>query len=1290
MNNHNLGYLKTRAAAGRLHGAKLLLTASLWLLAGLLAGRTAAGGELPSIEDTIPPVPPTLEPVTGECSVTLTTPTAEDESAGTIVGTTTDPLTYSTEGTFIVHWTFDDGHGNTSTANQTVIVDDTTAPVPPILAPVTAECSVTLTAPTAEDACAGVIVGTTTDRLTYSTADHSTAEGIFIVHWTFDDGHGNTSSAEQSVILDDTLAPVPPTLSDVKWDCLPALLSVPVAIDDCVGLVGGQHSTPDGALYEPGVYLIHWTFNDGHGNTSSADQTYTVLDDTPPIPFDAPTLTGQCSVTINPWMIELNALAHDNCQPERVVGTTSDPLTYSTQGTFIIHWNYRDWSGNTSSNEQTIIVKDTRAPVAPTLSPVTNQCNATLTAPTAEDECAGTIVGTTSDPRTYPTPGTFLVHWIFDDGHGNTSTTDQAVVIQDTAAPVPPVLAPVTAECSVTLTPPTAEDESAGTIVGTTSDPLTYSREGTFIVHWTFDDGHGNTSTADQTVIIDDTIAPVPPVLAPVTNRCFTPLAVPKAEDACAGAIEGTTTDPLTYANRGQGTFIVHWTFDDGHGNASSAEQTVIVAKVLSATNLAPQETYIEDTPLDLGDIVIDGSPGETVIAILQVSPPILSLLSTATAGGATSSYLPAAGYWVVTGTVADVNTLLAGLTFREMPNFHTDVTIDIRLVDACGTELLASRKTITAIAVNDAPSFQKGLNQTATAGAGTRTVSNWATLISSGPADESGQTLAFDVSNNNNRLFSVQPALSADGTLSFTPAANASGDATVTVVLRDNGGTSHNGLDTSPSQTFVITVLPAPNNPPQVTGSPANLTIQYSDPIPSTLLTANDPDSSGATLAVAFSWKTNGAAFTPGLPPGLSAAQSSTTANARVWTLSGLPSLRPGTYTLHGSVTDASNNVASLELPLNILPEDARATYTGDGFVTTSSSSATTAKVNLSVTVQDISAVAGDPAIDNYPGDIRNARVSFINRDDSTVIAANLPVTLLNSSDKKTGTASYSWTVNLGSADFLTYNVGVIVTDCYTADSAAEDTLVTVARPATSKFVIGAGNLVLSRPAGLAAALSNSRTDFGLAALSRSSGVVGVMRVIVRAKDRVCYLDSLSMSSLVFDKKKATLTGKGRITTLIGKNRQVLDNNASFQIKMSDNGLFIPRDTIAITIWNSAGALWFASNWDGAKAIEQTLAQGELLVLTSLSGLLSESSPGKAGPALSLTRSSTAPGGLELIFPAQSVSAYVLEATTDLIYWTPVHPFTAQEDGTMVLELQTSEQPAKFYRLVGESEAKR
>ncbi|PKK88829.1 MAG: hypothetical protein CVV64_17245, partial [Candidatus Wallbacteria bacterium HGW-Wallbacteria-1] len=139
---------------------------------------------------------------------------------------------------------------------------------------------------------------------------------------------------------------------------------------------------------------------------------------------------------------------------------------------------------------------------------------------------------------------------------------------------------------------------------------------------------------------------------------------------------------------------------------------------------------------------------------------------------------------------------------------------------------------TVTVNAVNDVPAFVKGSDQIINEDAGAQTVSGWATSLFRGPIDEAGQTLSFTVTNDNNALFSVQPAVTVSTTdatkadLAFTPAADANGTATVTVVLKDNGGTTgtdgqpNGGVDTSAAQTFTITVNAVNDIPSFVKGS--------------------------------------------------------------------------------------------------------------------------------------------------------------------------------------------------------------------------------------------------------------------------------------------------------------------------------------------------------------------------------------------------------------------------------------------------------------------------------------
>ncbi len=133
------------------------------VLGGCMSAPTAAI-TVTAAPDVTPPVAPALPNILAECSVTeLTAPTATDNCAGTVTGTTNASLPITAQGTTVITWTFNDGNGNTSTATQNVIIDDVTPPVAPTSLPtLTGACSVTPVAPTAGDNCGATITGTTT------------------------------------------------------------------------------------------------------------------------------------------------------------------------------------------------------------------------------------------------------------------------------------------------------------------------------------------------------------------------------------------------------------------------------------------------------------------------------------------------------------------------------------------------------------------------------------------------------------------------------------------------------------------------------------------------------------------------------------------------------------------------------------------------------------------------------------------------------------------------------------------------------------------------------------------------------------------------------------------------------------------------------------------------------------------------------------------------------------------------------------------------------------------------
>ncbi|MEK0188448.1 Calx-beta domain-containing protein, partial [Microcoleus anatoxicus] len=157
-----------------------------------------------------------------------------------------------------------------------------------------------------------------------------------------------------------------------------------------------------------------------------------------------------------------------------------------------------------------------------------------------------------------------------------------------------------------------------------------------------------------------------------------------------------------------------------------------------------------------------------------------------------------------------------------------------------------AITSTITVNPVNDAPSFVKGFDRTVNRNAGPQTVTGWATAISPGPANESGQSVNFQVvGNDNTGLFSVAPAIDSLGQLTFTPAPGKTGNATITINLKDSGGIDNSGVDTSPNQTFNINV----NNTGTFNFSQADYTVNENGNLATITVTRTDETNAVASI---------------------------------------------------------------------------------------------------------------------------------------------------------------------------------------------------------------------------------------------------------------------------------------------------------------------------------------------------------------------------------------------------------------------------------------------------------
>ena len=544
-----------------------------------------------------------LADVTGSCSATATAPTATDNCDGTITATTTDPTTYSAQGTYMITWTYSDASGNNSSQTQTVIVDDVTGPtiIPDVDITVSANaaCEFTLLDYTSNhttltDDCSATIT------VTQSPAAGTLIVGTTAITLTADDGNGNQTDAMFFVVIDDTEAPTVFTQNiTVSLDGAGNATIVADDLDngstDNCSAVSFSASQTTFDCSNLGDNTVALTVMDANLNSASENATVTIVDDLAPVADMAvlADVTGSCSATATA------PTATDNCDGA-ITATTTDPTSYSIEGTYMITWTYTDASGNNSSQTQTVIVDDVTGPIIIPDVDITVSANAaceftlldyTSNHTTLTDDCSATITVTQSPAAGTLIVGTTAITLTADDGNGNQTDAMFFVVIDDTEAPTvftQNITVSLDGTGNATIIADDLDNGSTDncSAVSFSASQITFdcSNLGDNTVALTVMDANLNSASANATVTVVDDLEPVADVavLADVTGTCSATATAPTATDNCDGTITATTTDPTTYST--EGTYMITWTYTDASGNNSSQTQTVIVDDVTGPT----------------------------------------------------------------------------------------------------------------------------------------------------------------------------------------------------------------------------------------------------------------------------------------------------------------------------------------------------------------------------------------------------------------------------------------------------------------------------------------------------------------------------------------------------------------------------------------------------------------------------------------------------------------------------------------------------------------------------------
>jgi hypothetical protein len=267
--------------------------------------------------------------------------------------------------------------------------------------------------------------------------------------------------------------------------------------------------------------------------------------------------------------------------------------------------------------------------------------------------------------------------------------------------------------------------------------------------------------------------------------------------------------------------------------NLETEQTSFLMSTTWSSNSIATEPIQGFPPGYALVTAVVNGIPSPAAVLSVSVAGPIVTVASptnSSTVAAGTNLLIEAATQDTV-GTITQVSffankTNLIGIATNSpfniiwsnvQPGSYTFTAVAL---DDKGLISTSVAIHITVVFVNQAPSFLEGPNITVDQNAGPQSITNWASNISAGPPNEAGQQLSFILTNDNNALFSAQPALDTNGLLSFTPAANTAGVATVSVILKDDGGTKDGGQDTSGVQTFTISIRPV-NQPPSFIKGP-------------------------------------------------------------------------------------------------------------------------------------------------------------------------------------------------------------------------------------------------------------------------------------------------------------------------------------------------------------------------------------------------------------------------------------------------------------------------------------
>ena len=314
-------------------------------------------------------------------------------------------------------------------------------------------------------------------------------------------------------------------------------------------------------------------------------------------------------------------------------------------------------------------------------------------------------------------------------------------------------------------------------------------------------------------------------VTATVSNSSENPalISTPILVNYTSPNTTGTLSFTVNPNEVGTAVILVTVTSDGGTANGGQDMTTVSFLVTVGGINQPPTLN-----PIANPNPILENTNAPQVIALSNITPGVgnpAGELVTVSASSSNTALIPNPAVTYTNFNNLGVANTTGSLSYIPVPNASGTATITVTVMNNGGTanggiNTFSQTFTVTVTPVNQQPTLAAIANppsipefpvQTPPVTVLPQPESILLTGLTAGPGD-TGQSLTITATSSNTSVIApptvyyTSPA--STGAVAYTPVPGASGSATITVTVTDNGGTANGGINTI-SQSFVATVTP-------------------------------------------------------------------------------------------------------------------------------------------------------------------------------------------------------------------------------------------------------------------------------------------------------------------------------------------------------------------------------------------------------------------------------------------------------------------------------------------------